>query len=79
MLAVYGRLLADENILSVSDDPVQTALRLAGMAAERDDGASVWLRVRNPIVEHVFDDTWAQETTAALKRAPRKSRRRPGK
>jgi len=75
MLSLYGRLLADENILSVSDDPVQTALRLAGMAAERDDGASVWLRVRNPIVEHVFDDTWAQQTTTALERAPRKTPR----
>ena len=61
MLALYRRLLDDEHVLAVSDDPIQTALRLAGMAAERDDGATVWLQVRNPIVASVFDHAWVSE------------------
>ena len=65
MLILYQRLLKDEHVLAVSDDPVQTALRLAGLAAESDDGATVWVRVRNPIVERVFDDSWVQERLAA--------------
>jgi AAA-like domain len=65
MLTLYQRLLKEEHVLAVGDDPVQTALRLAGLAAERDDGASVWMRVRNPIVEHVFDGAWVQERLAA--------------
>lgn len=66
MLALYRRLLADERVLSVSDDPVQTALRLAGMAAERDDGDSMWLCVRNPIFTNVFDDDWVSEKLLQL-------------
>lgn len=65
MLTFYQRLLNDEHVLAVSDDPVQTALRLAGLSAECDDGATVWVRVRNPIVERVFDDAWVQERLAA--------------
>jgi len=65
MLLLYQRLLNEEHVLAVSDDPVQTALRLAGLAAENDDGATVWMRVRNPIVETVFDDSWVQERLAA--------------
>jgi hypothetical protein len=61
MLALYRRLLDDEHVLAVSDDPVQAALRLAGLSAERDDGATVWLRVRNPIVASVFDEAWVSE------------------
>jgi len=61
MLALYRRLLDDERVLAVSDDPIQTELRLSGMAAERDDGATVWLRVRNPIVASVFDEAWVSE------------------
>lgn len=61
MLTLYRRLLDDEHVLAVSDDPVQTALRLAGMAAERDDGATVWLRVRNPVVASVFDQGWVTD------------------
>jgi hypothetical protein len=65
MLILYQRLLNEEHVLAVSDDPVQTALRLAGLAAERDDGASVWVCARNPIVETVFDHSWVQERLAA--------------
>jgi len=66
MLDLYARLLADQRVLAVSDDAVQTALRLSGMAAERDDGASVWLRPRNPIFTSVFDETWVIERMAHL-------------
>lgn len=44
---------------------MQTALCLAGLAAERDDGASVWVQVRNPIVANVFDSAWVTERLAA--------------
>ena len=65
MLVLYQRLVIEDRVLAVSDDPVQTALRLAGLAAERDDGASVWVRVRNQIVAHVFDNSWVNERLAA--------------
>jgi hypothetical protein len=61
MLTLYRRILSEERVLAVSDDPVQAALRLTGLAAERDDGATVWLRVRNPIMASVFDDAWVSE------------------
>lgn len=73
MLELYRRLLDNEHVLSVSDDPVQAALRLSGIAAERDDGASIWLRVRNPIVAGVFDHGWVEERLA---QTPRKKGRR---
>jgi hypothetical protein len=75
MLALYQRLLDDKHVLAVSDDPVQTALRLAGMAAERDDGATVWLRVRNPIFASVFDGAWASERMAQASAAGPQRRR----
>jgi AAA domain-containing protein len=65
MLILYQRLVTEERVLAISDDPVQTALCLAGLAAERDDGASVWVRVRNPIVANVFDLAWVRERLAA--------------
>jgi hypothetical protein len=65
MLTLYQRLVAEDRVLAVSDDPVQTALCLAGLAAERDDGASVWVQVRNPIVANVFDSAWVSERLAA--------------
>lgn len=65
MLAMYRRLLDDERVVAVSDDPVQAALRLAGITAERDDGATVWVCIRNTIVASVFDHAWVEERLAA--------------
>jgi hypothetical protein len=65
MLALYWRLLDDEHVVAVSDDPVQTALRLSGITAERDDGATVWVCIRNTIVASVFDHAWVDERLAA--------------
>jgi hypothetical protein len=66
MLDLYARLRDDENVPAIGNDPVQAALRLAGLAAERDDGATLWLRVRNPIVAAVFDHAWVSERRAWL-------------
>jgi hypothetical protein len=65
MLALYRRLLDDEHVVAVSDDPIQAALRLSGLTAERDDGATVWVRARNTIVAGVFDHAWVEERLAA--------------
>jgi hypothetical protein len=65
MLTLYRRLLDDESVVAVSDDPVQAALRFAGIAAERDDGATVWMCIRNTIVASVFDHGWVEERLAA--------------
>lgn len=65
MLAMYRRLLDDEKLLAVSDDPVQAPLRLAGITAERDDGATVWVCIRNTIVASAFDHAWVEERLAA--------------
>lgn len=64
MLRLYGRILAGEQVSAQGDSPVQVALRLTGMAAERRDEVGVWLRVRNRIFATVFDTTWvhAQES-----------------
>jgi hypothetical protein len=77
MLDLYARLLENEHVVAVSDDPVQAALRLAGLAAERDDGASLWLRVRNPIVAGVLDHAWVSERRAWLSSSATGARRRP--
>lgn len=78
MLELYRRLLDNEHVLAMSDDPVQASLRLSGMAAERDDGATIWLRVRNPIVAGVFDHGWVEERLDLVRRkkAPRARRAR---
>jgi POT family proton-dependent oligopeptide transporter len=61
MLRLYGRLLADEPVAAQGDNPVQVALRLTGMAAERHDMFGVWLTVRNRIFATVFDLTWVRK------------------
>jgi hypothetical protein len=65
MLSLYRRLLSDEHVVAVSDDPVQAALRLSGLTAERDDGGTVWVCIRNTIVASVFDHAWVDERLAA--------------
>lgn len=64
MLRLYGRIRAGEQVSAQGDSPIQVALRLTGVAAERRDEAGVWLRVRNRIFATVFDTAWvyAQES-----------------
>lgn len=64
VLRLYRRLIDGERIAAKSDDPSQMALRLTGMAAERRDGESLVLRVRNPIFAGVFDRAWVKEREA---------------
>jgi hypothetical protein len=66
MLDLYARLLDNEHVLAVSDEPVQARLRLAGIAAERDDGATLLLRTRNAIMAQVFDHAWVEQRRAWL-------------
>lgn len=61
MLRLYGRLLTDESIAAQGDNPVQVALRLTGMAAERQDACGVRLAVRNRIFATVFDLSWVRK------------------
>jgi hypothetical protein len=77
MLELYRRLLDSEHVVAVSDEPVQAALRLSGIAAERDDGATLWLRVRSPIIATVFDHAWVEQRCASLSGAVQRSRKKP--
>lgn len=61
MLRLYGRLLGGEAIAAHGHDPIQSALRLTGMAAERRDAEGVWLVVRNQIFATVFDRAWVRQ------------------
>ncbi|MEZ4296975.1 MAG: AAA-like domain-containing protein [Polyangiaceae bacterium] len=79
MLDLYARLLDNEHVVAVSDEPVQAALRLTGIAAERDDGATLWLRVRNPIVATVFDHGWVEQRRAWLAEAGPHSKKKASK
>jgi hypothetical protein len=64
MLRLYGRLRAGERVPALPQDPIQVALRLTGMAAERPEGGALLLKVRNPIFAAVFDEDWVRERMA---------------
>jgi hypothetical protein len=64
MLRVYQRLIDNEQIPADKQDPAQMALRLTGMAAERQDERGVHLRVRNRIFATVFDQNWVKRNQA---------------
>lgn len=64
-LALYRRLLEDEPVPARADDPVQMALLLTGMAAERNDPeAGRVLAVRNRVFRKVFDADWVASREA---------------
>lgn len=60
MLQLYGRLRSGEIIPADGGDEIQLALRLTGMAAERNESDRVYLRVRNPIFAQIFDESWVR-------------------
>ncbi|WP_104987827.1 AAA-like domain-containing protein [Sorangium cellulosum] len=61
LLGLYKRLLEGERIAADSGDPVQLALRLTGLSAERSrPGGPPCLAVRNRIFGHVFDRAWVR-------------------
>lgn len=61
MLRLYERLISSpEPIKAQGHDPIQMALRLTGMAAERREGAETVLRARNRIFTQVFDRQWVR-------------------
>lgn len=61
MLRLYARIRAGEAVPAQGQDPLQMALRLTGMAAERSEAGGGWLRVRNLIFAKVFDLAWVRE------------------
>jgi hypothetical protein len=61
MLHLYRRLLDEENVPAEAGEPVQVALQLTGMAAERRGVANTRiLTVRNRVFREVFDAAWLQ-------------------
>ncbi|WP_437674040.1 AAA-like domain-containing protein [Sorangium sp. So ce131] len=65
LLGLYKRLLDGERIAADSGDPVQLALRLTGLSAERPrSGGPPCLAVRNRIFGHVFDRAWVRSREA---------------
>ncbi len=66
MLQLYQSLLGGrEDVLAVPGDPDQLALRITGMAAEREraDGARI-LTARNRVFREVFDADWVSKQEA---------------
>ena len=61
---LYRGLLQGEEIAAEGSDPVQLALRLTGMAAEREGAGGRVLGVRNRIFEAVFDAAWVRKQEA---------------
>ncbi len=65
MLALYRRLLDGEIVRLNFDNPIHAALRLSGMAAERQAAiGGTCLGVRNPIFATVFDAEWVDAQQA---------------
>lgn len=58
MLSLYEQIRAGLEVLADAQAPVQTALRLTGMVAERRKGDHRLLAVRNRIYASVFNDAW---------------------
>jgi len=58
LVELYGRLLRDERITPDASSREQLELRVTGMAAERDQGGTRTLAVRNRIYARHFDDAW---------------------
>ncbi len=61
MLQLYRRLLESKAEPAQGGNPVQMALRLTGIAAERGAGENRSLQVRNRIFAAVFDVAWLKE------------------
>lgn len=78
MLHLYRRLLDGEPVPADGNNPRQFGLRIAGMAAEREEetheggepgeqpqsGRGTFLRVRNRIFARVFNHAWVEEKLA---------------
>jgi hypothetical protein len=61
MLHLYRRLLDEGKVPADAGEPIQVALQLTGMAAERSGAASMrMLTVRNRVFGEVFDAAWVQ-------------------
>jgi len=58
LVELYGRLLRDERITPDASSREQLELRVTGMAAERDQGGTRTIAVRNRIYARHFDDAW---------------------
>lgn len=58
MLRLYEQVRAGLEIVADAQDPVQSALRLTGMVAERIRGDRRVLAVRNRIYASVFNEAW---------------------
>lgn len=74
LLALYRRLLERQAVQLDNGSPVQQELQLCGMAAPRDDGATMRsLQVRNQIFASTFNLAWVREkeTLRKLTRATR--------
>lgn len=57
VLRTYERVRRGEQVPDLELDQVTSWLKLSGIVVSRNH----WLRVRNPIYEHVFDVRWAHE------------------
>ena len=58
LVELYGRLLRDERIAPDASSREQLELRVTGMAAERDQGGTRIIAVRNRIYARHFDEAW---------------------
>jgi len=58
LVELYGRLLRDERITPDASSREQLELRVTGMAAERDQGGTRTIAVRNRIYARHFDEAW---------------------
>jgi hypothetical protein len=64
MLHLYRRLLDGEPVPADGNNPRQFGLRIAGLAAEREEEDGSFLRVRNRIFASVFNHAWVEEKLA---------------
>jgi hypothetical protein len=64
MLHLYRRLLDGEPVAVDGNNPRQFGLRIAGLAAERQEDGATFLRVRNRIFAAVFNHAWVEEKLA---------------
>jgi WD40 repeat protein len=61
LLHTYRQLLNGERVLAEPNSPVQTELRLMGIAAERTVGNQLHLTTRNLIFAEVYDLAWLKD------------------
>lgn len=66
MLHLHRRLLEQGSVQFDPRNDAHLRLMLAGLATTRDEGAEVFLVIRNRILREVFDEAWVEERELEL-------------